>query len=654
MDKKREIKKSIYYILTVAITLIFCLLYYFQPKPLHILELKLYDLLFLLRGKEKPSDRVIIVAIDEPSIEKLGRWPWSRDKIAKLVERLAEYSPAVIAFDVIFSETEKNDPVLVNSMENAGNVILPVVFFFDKKDLTPKSIIFNSSVRVINHEKFMEYAPLSSNSVLIPVETISKASAGFGHINMFPDPDGTIRAETLFIEYKGYLIPSLSLKVSALYLGIPEEKFLIDATKGIYLGKKYIPTDRYGRILIPYYGGNQSFKHISVIDVLEGRIKKEVIEEKIVLIGATAVGIYDLRVTPFSSALPGVEKHANVIESLISGKSLVPASHSTVFLSIILTGLISAILYQRLKAGYSLIILFILVFFTFAISYFFFVFKGVWFSSFYPSANLVIQFIFIIAIKYAYSEQEARQIKKIFSSYVTERVVNELIKNPSMAKLGGERREVTVLFSDIRGFTSLSEKLQPEKVVELLNEYFAVMTEVIFKWEGTLDKFIGDAIMVFWGAPLPQTDHAERALNCAVEMSQKLKELCGKWNSEGKPILMIGIGINTGEVLVGNIGAEGKKMDYTVIGDNVNLASRLEGLNKKFETEIIISEFTLKKVRNLIERGKFGSLLLKGLGNIAVKGKEKPVKIYSVEIHKEGKAEIIEVSDENVIAMKEK
>jgi len=245
MDKKREIKKSIYYIIAVAITLIFCLLYYFQPEPLHILELKLYDLLFLLRGEERPSDKVIIVAIDEPSIEKLGRWPWSRDKIAKLVETLNEYSPAVIAFDVIFSETEKNDTALAKSIENAGKVILPVVFFFDKKDLKPKSVIFKSSVRVINHEKFMEYAPLSSNSVLIPVEPLSKASAGFGHINMFPDPDGTIRTETLFIEYNGYLIPSLSLKASALYLGIPEEKFLIDATKGIYLGKKYISTDRY-------------------------------------------------------------------------------------------------------------------------------------------------------------------------------------------------------------------------------------------------------------------------------------------------------------------------------------------------------------------------------------------------------------------------
>lgn len=289
---------------------------------------------------------------------------------------------------------------------------MPVVFFFDKKEPNSKGIIFNSSLKVINHENFIEYAPLSSKSVLISVDAVSKASAGFGHIDMFPDADGTIRAETLFIEHNGYLIPSLSLKSAGLYLVIPEEKFLIDATKGIYLGKRYIPSDKYGRILIPYYGGNQTFKHISVIDILEGKIKKEDIEEKTVLIGATAVGIYDLRVTPFSSALPGVEKHANVIESLISGKSLVSVSNYVIILSIILTGLLSTLLYQRFKAAYSLIILLILISFAFSISYFFFAFKGVWFSSLYPSANLVFQFIVIIAIKYAYSEKEARQIKK--------------------------------------------------------------------------------------------------------------------------------------------------------------------------------------------------------------------------------------------------
>ncbi|MEM3431700.1 MAG: adenylate/guanylate cyclase domain-containing protein [Candidatus Micrarchaeia archaeon] len=633
MNKKRDIKKISYFTVGLTITFLLCISYILQPKPLHIFDLKLYDLLFLLRGEEKQSDRLVIVAIDEPSLEKLGRWPWDRDLFAKMIKKISEFSPAVIAFDVLFSEQEKNDIILSKSISDAGIVLMPIVFFFDKEDLAPKDIILKSCIRILNPEKFERHPPVSSRNVLVPVEKISLASAGFGHINMFPDVDGTIRSEVLFIEYEGCLIPSLSLKAVAVYLGIPEEKLIIDATRGIFIGKRYLKTDKQGRILIPYYGGNETFKYISAVDILNGRVNKRDLEEKIVLIGATAVGIYDLRVTPFSSALPGVEKHANVIEALISGKNIVSAHNGVIFLSLILTGVLSILIYQKLRAMHSLILLITLISIIFIISYFLFVSQGIWFSYLYPSANLFFQFICITAIKYAFFEKEARQIKRIFSSYVTERIVSELIKNPSMAKLGGDKREITVLFSDIRDFTSLSEKLTPEQVVEILNDYFSSMTEIILKWEGTLDKFIGDAIMVFWGAPIEQPDHAERAVNCAIEMLQKLREICEKLKAEGKPILKIGIGINTGEAIVGNIGAEGKKMDYTVIGDSVNIASRLEGLNKQFNTEIIISEFTYKKILPKIEMKLFENLVsFEALGKISIRGKREPIEIYKVSV----------------------
>lgn len=630
VKKKGEFKKTSFHLLGAIVTLVFCLIYYFKPTPIYTVDLKIYDLFFLLKGRETPPENIVIIAIDEPSLEKLGRWPWSRRVISTVVEKLTEYSPAVIAFDIILSEPEKNDPLLTKTISKAGNVLMPVVFFFDKEDPIPNKIILNSAIKIINPERLIQYFPISSKSVLIPTQTIARASAGFGHINIFPDPDGTVRSEALYIEYNGYFIPSLALKTAAVYLGIPSERLLVNATESIYVGKKNIPTDKYGRILIPYYGGNQTFKYISVVDVLEGRIKKEELEEKILLIGATAVGIYDLRVTPVSSALPGVEKHANVIASIISGKSLKNISTEIAIFFIILIGVLSTTVYTRLKVDYSFIALIGFLFMISLLSYLLFVFKGVWFSPLYSFGNLIVQFILIIVLRHLYTEKEAKHIKKIFSNYVTERVVNELIKDPSMAKLGGERRDVTVLFSDIRGFTALSEKIQPENVIELLNEYFAAMTEVIFKWEGTLDKFIGDAIMVFWGAPLPQPDHAERAVRCAIEMSQKLKELCKKWSYENKPTINIGIGINTGEVLVGNIGVEGKKMDYTVIGDHVNLASRLEGLNKEFNSEIIISEFTFQRIDNLIKKGVFNSVIFKELGEIRVKGREKTVRIYAV------------------------
>ena len=210
----------------------------------------------------------------------------------------------------------------------------------------------------------------------------------------------------------------------------------------------------------------------------------------------------------------------------------------------------------------------------------------------------------------------------MFSSYVSKRIVDELIKDPSKATLGGDRKEITVLFSDIRGFTSFSEKHQPEEVVKLLNEYLGAMTEIVFDYEGTLDKFVGDAIMALWGAPVGQPDHADRAVRCALAMIERLKQLQAKWAAEGKYVIDIGIGINTGDMVVGNMGAEGKKMDYTVIGDNVNLGARLEGLTRQYNNHIIISEFTYEKVKDIVQVNE--------LGSVTVKGKQKPVRIYDL------------------------
>ena len=240
----------------------------------------------------------------------------------------------------------------------------------------------------------------------------------------------------------------------------------------------------------------------------------------------------------------------------------------------------------------------------------------------YPASALFFGYTSQTAYRFFTEERRARDIRKMFSSYVSKRIVDELIKDPSKAKLGGDRKEITVLFSDIRGFTSFSEKHQPEEVVSLLNEYLGAMTEIVFQYEGTLDKFVGDAIMALWGAPVGQPDHAERACRCALAMITRLKELQAKWTAEGKYVIDIGIGINTGEMVVGNMGAEGKKMDYTVIGDNVNLGARLESLTRQYNNHIIISEYTYAKVEHIVE--------VKELGTVTVKGKQLPVMIYDL------------------------
>jgi adenylate cyclase len=267
----------------------------------------------------------------------------------------------------------------------------------------------------------------------------------------------------------------------------------------------------------------------------------------------------------------------------------------------------------------------------------------------YPLINIVFVYSFVTVYRYAEEEMRAKHIRAMFSSYVTEKIVNELTKNPDMAKLGGDRREVTVLFSDIKGFTTFSEKHAPEEVVSILNEYLTAMTEIIFRWEGTLDKFVGDEIVAFWGAPLPQENHAELATRCALNMVEKLKELSEKWLNEGKAPLEAGFGLNTGEVIVGNIGAEGKKMDYTVIGDHVNLGARVEALTRKYSTNILITEFTLNKIKGLVKpkNGQIiGHVSVKGLERVMVKGKEKPVRIYEVKsLEPDMESRIIELEE---------
>jgi len=616
--------------LVITLTLVAAMTQNFTP--LVTLEEKLYDFRFALRGQLTNSGKVVIAVIDETSIERLGRWPWSRDRLAQLVKSLSDAGAELVVFDIILSEAEKNDRKLGSAIKEAGNVILPVVFDFDR-DMPPpanKSLAEAAFLNITDSGKFRKFPPITAKRVILPVSGLMENVMTLGHINMFPDNDGTLRWESLLIEYGGYLYPSLTLQAAAAYLGVPREKITVNATQSILLGKRVIPTDQYGRTLINYYGTNNTFKYIPIADILDNAVKPELLRGKIVLVGATAIGIYDLRVTPLSPAMPGVEKHASVISSILDGKPLRQAPPATDVVIVVICGLIATIASMRFRslgaAGISAAMLVLALF----AGYYMFAFKGVWINLACPSLNILFIFVGITAYNYAVEERFSRRIRAMFSSYVTEKVVAELIKNPDMARLGGDRREITILFSDIRGFTTFSEKHAPEEVVAILNEYLGEMTGVIFKWEGTLDKFIGDAILAFWGAPLKQENHAELAVKCALDMMTKLRELQQKWEAEGKAGLDIGIGINTGEVLVGNIGAEGKKMDYTVIGDHVNLGSRVESLTRKYDAHILITEFTLNRIEEAIKKGTLGHICVDGKERVIVKGKDQPVGIYGI------------------------
>ncbi len=641
----------------IAFTCLFILLYLLNVPFLEMLESKLYDYRFKIRGAIAPPEEVVIAAIDEKSIEQLGRWPWPRNKMAELVEKLSEAGAEVIFLDIIYSEKEVHDNKLALAIDNAGNVILPIVFDCGQQGNwqntgLPDIFGFHS---VINPERFSSYAPIEGKGILCPVAGLMNSAMGLSHINMFPDADGTIRWESLAIYYNNVFYPSAALNAAAYYLGVPREAMALKATEGVQLGKRFVQTDQWGRILINYYGPGQTFKHYSISDILQNKVARRELEGRIVLVGPTAVGIYDLRVTPFSAAMPGVEKHANVIASLLEDRILTKAHRIADISFLILTGVVFSLIVVRLSAKWAAVFTLFFLSLLLGAGYLLFVHKAVWLTILHPFSNILFIFIGVTAYHYSREERYARRIREMFSNYVTDQIIQEFIDNPETAKIGGERRELTILFSDVRGFTSFSEKYSPEEVVAILNEYLGEMTDVIMKWKGTPDKFIGDAILAFWGAPVRQEDHAELAVQCALDMVGRLDCLRDKWAAEGKPLLDCGIGINTGEVIVGNIGAEGKKMDYTIIGDHVNLCSRIEGLTRKYGVRILITEHTLAKIRAAVEAAEIGHIQVRGLDHVVVKGKELPVKIYELASGDVNTASCVtEVSCDQITILKEK
>jgi adenylate cyclase len=389
------------------------------------------------------------------------------------------------------------------------------------------------------------------------------------------------------------------------------------------LGKLSIPTNEDGRVLINYRGPQKTFPHYSATDVIHGRVPPKAFQGKIVLVGATAIGIYDMRVTPFEHVFPGLEIHANVIDSILQGQFLHRPNWITLVDILIIAGvgLILGGLLPRVKALWGALVGGGLFLSVLALGKILFESQGVWMNLTYPTLNLVFIYLGVTGYRYMTEEREKKKIRGAFQYYLTASVVEEMLKNPDKLKLGGEKKDLTVLFSDIRGFTSISENMTPEGLVKLLNEYLTSMTDMVFKHDGLLDKYIGDAVMAVWGAPLDQPDHAKRACLTALDMLDELHRLQKKWSAEGLPVLNIGIGVNAGPMVVGNMGSA-RRFNYTVMGDSVNIGSRLEGLNKVYGTNIIVSQMTFEKVQE--------EFLGRELDLVRVKGKGLPVKIFEL------------------------
>ncbi len=639
---------------------------------LDLMELKALDLRFVSRGAVKPGNEVVIAVIDEKSLDALGRWPWSRKTIAGLIDILTAYGVRSIGLDIVFAEPDENldleritsfrkrvealglenpelmeylslaekevdnDRILAEAIERSGKVTLGYFFHASKRGLehikgsnsdVDLETIWSSRYPSVKYQS--ERAKRTSLKEAYALENnldeFADAAEGSGFFNVFPDRDGTVRWAPLVIQYKGSFFPSLPLRVlqHCLASSLLSLRIADYGVEGIQLGKIMIPTDERGKVLINYYGPPKTFPHYSIADILSGSIPPGAFRDKILLVGATAIGIYDMRVTPFGSTYPGVEIHASIIDNVLRQYFLIRPDWITIIdLTIVMgLGLLLGFVLPKLKAVSGAAFTIFLFFAFFMLNRYLFVSKGVWINIVYPFLVLLLVYIGVTVFRYITEEREKKKIRGAFHYYVTASVVNEMLKNPEKLKLGGEKKELSVLFSDIRGFTTISEGLSPEMLVKLLNEYLTVMTDIVFKYDGLLDKYMGDAIMAVYGAPLDQDDHAHRACGTALDMIEELVALQDKWQANGTPRFDIGIGINTGSMVVGNMGSD-RRFDYTVMGDSVNLGSRLEGANKQYHTNIIIGEFTYEKVKD-----KF---FCRELDSVRVKGKNLPVKIYEL------------------------
>ena len=625
------------------------------------IETLLIDYRFKIRNlleAPTPPDNILIVSIDEKSLSEYGRWPWSRKLQAELIKKVFKGNPKVVAVDIFYpeSETTEADKALAEVLNSyRDRLVVALGFEIEEGNAFTGEVhdlLYDHTISRIRNLK--DIRAIEAFRVLLPPEPIA-SSVNFAHVYTLPDRDGKLRWEYLYIKYGDEYFPSIALQTARISKGLTHDKLNIVGGEGVDLDGEMVPTDKFGRLHINYLGKEGLISHISAADILSNSISKDVLKDKIVLIGTSAMATYDQKITPFSANMSGVEKNATVVANIINNDFITKSPLYIDLLIVLFVGISALLIGLREKAFQIFNVYLFLGAMLILSNLSVFIYLGIRTNLIYPLTTLLANGTFIISYKYLIEEKKARDIRSMFSSYVTERVVNELIAHPEMAKLGGERREITVLFSDIIGFTTFSEQHEPEEVVAMLNEYLDAMTDVIFRWEGTLDKFIGDAIVAFWGAPMEQEKHAELAVRCSLHMIKNLEELQKKWISEGKQPLSIGIGMNTGEMLVGNIGAEGKKMDYTVIGDQVNIGARVESLTRKYDTNILITELPFIKICDLVKTGKMGHVSIKGVGRVIVKGKEKPIVIYKVKsLDPASKSVIEEFEDGEVVRFNEK
>jgi adenylate cyclase len=649
----------------IAITLLVVFLHQADSGVLRAVRDRLdwlvYDLRFnqTLPADPVPHRDVVIVDIDEASLAEVGHFPWPRSVLAQLIDRLVEAGVVVVGFDIVFAEAEENPirqvlreatPLLGDNAARLGELLAPVDEELDGDLLFARSI---SAAREAGIDIVLGYAltleqnragvtgdplelldapdpgalgleQMTGHTANIPV--LQQAAERAGFFVSTPDADGVNRSYPMILAYDDAIYPSLALESARRFLFVEEIALLstpiggVETLEAVSLDGELLPTDGLGRVMIPYRGPARTFDYVSAADVLRGDAG-EALAGRIALIGTSAVGLVDIRSTPVSSVYPGVEVHASVLAGIIDGQfpfkppwadgvDIVLTFGLGLLLSLVLpfSGVLLYVLASAVAAGIAV-----------WVNLWLWIDQAFVTSLIGPLLAVVAVTSFNLVYGFFTETLAKRQLKSMFGQYVPPELVEEMSRNPEGITDDGERRELTVLFCDIRGFTTISEQLTASQLKDLLNRFFTPMTEIIFDHRGTIDKYVGDMIMAFWGAPLADPDHARNAIDTALMMLARTEELKPELARLGYPEVNIGIGLNTGPMNVGNMGSQFRR-SYTVLGDSVNLGSRLEGLTKFYGVQLIVGEQT--------HAGQ-DAFLFRQLDRVQVKGKKEPTRIYT-------------------------
>jgi len=632
--------------------------------PLRI-ESELLDLRFRLRPVRPHSVPVVIVEIDDRSIAEIGRWPWSRRILAQFLDRIAVAGkPKLIGLDLFFTEPQSPlwveqgtieaalapllqdlDPAVKRSFAEIlsglsqasdpdiglGEAIrkdAPVIVTFSL-DLQPgktgsqPSAVLPAVLAGAAYHRVRgvgpDYLP-EATGLKMPVEPL--ASGGLlAHVTTVADNTGAYRYDYPVLRYADTYLPSLSLEAARVFLDIPKSEVVVALGEGVDLAVLHVPTDRGMRLLVNYYPPG-AFDRVSFADAFYGREAPQTFAGKIVLVGVNASALRDAVATPFDPAMPGIERHATLIANLLQRDFLQRDDRAIGIdaLLLLLGGLTVGVL-ARWGMAATVVGAVVLLVGLALFDYLAFARFGFWLNFLFPAVTIVLSCAVIAGGMYVVEWRRQRFIRDAFSRYLHADLVDELCRMRAPLRLGGEERELTVLFADIRDFTPVAERLTAPELTVLMNEFFSAMTDVVLARRGMLDKYIGDSLMAVFGAPLPDPDHALNACRAALDMRRALASLHSRWRSEGRPCLEMRIGINTGSMVIGNMGTE-RRLNYTVMGDEVNVAARLEGANKELRTDILVSASTCSAAGT--------RAVTHPRGTIEVKGRKQAVAVFEL------------------------